>query len=675
MMSDMHFMIPLAFILAVLLPVIVALYFLRLRREKHTVSSVYLWQEMVRDVAANTPWQRLRVNWLLVLQLLFLIALIFALARPFSWTMDSGGGHLILVMDVSASMAASDVHPDRLGVAVETAHRLADGLPADVPVTLVVAGREARVLLSTSRERDRLNRALNGLRAAPGGADMTTALELAAAVASSESEVQVVILSDGGVEIPDRLGHTAQVRYISIGESDENQAISALSLSTDTAGRGLMAFIRITNLSHQKVERRLTLHTIEGKLVTARDLALPAGDALALTIPDLPSDMTAIEARLEGADALALDDRAWAVAPVVSGAQIQIVGPGNRFLETALGLLPNVQVDAVSLATYEVTLSNSQSMESSNRLTIFDTVLPTVGHYVPGADGHYVPGADGHYVPGADGRYPPGSLLFIAPPRSTEFFSVTGTLDSPTPRPANASEGLLRYVDLRQVVVQRAARLRLPVWGRPVLVAAGGTDEGRTAPLLVVGEADGRRLAVLAFDLRQSDLPLQVAFPLLLANLVDLLAPGTAGSTPEMVGPGQPLTIPLPPQAERASITRPDGTSESLPVEGGEALFGGTNALGVYTVDWETGEQRWPLGRFAVNSFSLRESDIVPREQLQVANIEDKAVSAEKPTRREWWSMFAWAALALLIGEWLAQYRGGITWVWGRISSKVHRTR
>ena len=71
----MLFLAPLAFILAILLPVIVALYFLKLRREEQTVSSVYLWQQTVRDVAANAPWQRLRTNWLLLLQLLFLIIL------------------------------------------------------------------------------------------------------------------------------------------------------------------------------------------------------------------------------------------------------------------------------------------------------------------------------------------------------------------------------------------------------------------------------------------------------------------------------------------------------------------------------------------------------------------------------------------------------------------------
>jgi hypothetical protein len=74
----MNFLTPLAFALAALLPVIVALYFLKLRREKQRVSSTYLWRTLVRDAAANAPWQRLRPNWLLLLQLLFLAALIIA---------------------------------------------------------------------------------------------------------------------------------------------------------------------------------------------------------------------------------------------------------------------------------------------------------------------------------------------------------------------------------------------------------------------------------------------------------------------------------------------------------------------------------------------------------------------------------------------------------------------
>ena len=67
----------------------------------------------------------------------------------------------------------------------------------------------------------------------------------------------------------------------------------------------------------------------------------------------------------------------------------------------------------------------------------------------------------------------------------------------------------------------------------------------------------GRRVAVLAFDLRRSDLPLQVAFPLLLANLTGWLAPGSGGDLPTQVAPGTAVALTPPPEAEAATTSRP----------------------------------------------------------------------------------------------------------------------
>jgi Ca-activated chloride channel family protein len=637
----MQFLTPVAFGLAALLPVIVALYFLKLRREERTVSSVYLWQEMVRDIAANAPWQRLRPSWLLLLQLLFLAALIVALARPFVWTMAAQGDHLIFVIDSSASMAATDVAPTRLGAAAQQARRLAGELGADVPVTLISAGQETRVLLSDSRDRQRLGQALEGLRPGLGGADMTTALELAAAIGTGEPEAQIVVLSDGGVALPDRLDSAAKMRYVPIGTSRENQAISAFSLDPGHTG-----FVRVTNYGRQPVARRLLIYGYsdgalgnqDGQLLTVRDVALGGGESAGFTLPDLPLEVVALQARLEGEDDLALDDRAWAVAPLVSGAQIQVVGPGNRFLETALTLLPGVEVTQISLEDYEAGWEAEEPPEETARwLTIFDGVLPAEGHY------------------------PPGALLFVGPLRATEFFSVTGTLATPVARPASADESLLRYVDLRDLVVQRAARLALPAWAWPVVVAEGVDNDN--PPLLVAGELEGRRLAVLAFDLRASDLPLRVGFPLLLNNLVNWLVPGTSGSLPATVPAGQPLTILAPPQVEAILVTGPDGASRELPIEGGTARFEDADAPGVYQVTWAAEGQRWPLGRFAVNASTPLESDIAPREQLPVAGVEGQALAANQPVRREWWTVVAWAALVLLMLEWLVQYRGALVWL------------
>ena len=56
----MGLLAPLALIGLISVPIIVAFYMLRLRRPERPVSSTFLWQQLVRDVEANAPWQRLR---------------------------------------------------------------------------------------------------------------------------------------------------------------------------------------------------------------------------------------------------------------------------------------------------------------------------------------------------------------------------------------------------------------------------------------------------------------------------------------------------------------------------------------------------------------------------------------------------------------------------------------
>ncbi len=666
----MQFLTPIAFALSALFPIIIALYFLKLRRQDYTVSSTYLWQDLVRDTVANAPWQRLRPNILLLLQLLFLGALILAQARPFTWTHAVTGEHLILLIDTSASMAATDITPNRLQVATDEAQKLAANLPSNVPVTLIAVHQEVQIRLSASKDRQQLDRALADLRPNPGDSDMPTALELASALAASESDTQIVILSDGGAwdtPMSPLLTH-ANVQYISVGVAGRNQAISALALNTKSSAQELSAFVRVVNYDTQTAKRRLTLYAhadtdnTTRELVTARDLTLTGGETSAFTIPDLPPDTIAIEAHLSPNDTngmpddLTADDAAWAVAPALGRTHVRIVGPGNRFLETALRLMSSVDVTTITFEDYEAQVTTEASTDrgdtanSTSSLTIFDSVLPTNALYFDNAEN--------------------GALLFIGPLHSTRFFSVTGEIDLPRPAPARDDEPVLRFVDLRDIAIQKAARIPLPTWGRPVIINSTPQQHGeKGTPLMIVGEHNGHRLGILAFDLRHSDLPLRVAFPLLLANTLDYLAPRMGTTIPETVPPGQPLVIPLPPQAKGARLTYPDGHSSPLSIENGTTRVEDTHTYGIYHIAWEADGITTPLGHFAVNAYHPQESDIAPSEPdnllTQSANSNTGTIASltQQPVRREWWSILAWSALILLIIEWLVQYRGTLTWL------------
>jgi hypothetical protein len=355
-----------------------------------------------------------------------------------------------------------------------------------------------------------------------------------------------------------------------------------------------------------------------------------------------------VEARLdEGQDVLALDDRAWAVHRRPETTAVTLVTSGNLFLETALSLFPHLQVTTIK----EQEMARATSLPGSGtetpgsrsrspKLTILDGTVPVTT------------------------TLPPGNLLFIAPPRSSDYFSVTGTVAQPMPRAVDGGDPLLAHVSLAGVGVLAAARVPLPAWARPVIV--GETAAGAATPLLFAGEQDGRRIAVLAFDLRQSDLPLQVAFPLLMANLTGWLAPGSGGDLPGHLSPGAPLAFSLPREIAAVRITPPDGSTARLSTEEGQIAFADTAQLGVYEVEWDDGlsSERVRV-TLAANLFSPQESDLAPAGTLAIQGREgeptQEAVTsgpgAPRRARREWWRPLAFAALVLLSAEWLVYQR------------------
>ena len=107
----MHFLAPFAFFFAAALPVVVLFYLLKRRRVVRLIPSTLLWQKFLADTQASAPFQKLRHNWLLILQLLLLLLAILALSRPYFSGKSAGGQLQVVILDASASMQSTDVSP------------------------------------------------------------------------------------------------------------------------------------------------------------------------------------------------------------------------------------------------------------------------------------------------------------------------------------------------------------------------------------------------------------------------------------------------------------------------------------------------------------------------------------------------------------------------------------
>src|SRR5436309_11328292 len=155
----MPFATPLALLGLLFLPAVVAMYLLKLRRDEHVVPSTLLWHRLVADVEANAPWQRLRRSLLLLLQLLLVLLLAVLVARPFLERPAGLARDLVVVIDTSASMAAIDVTPNRLAEAKSQAIDALRDLPADGQVSVIAAGRTARVVVNGTADLGRVRAA------------------------------------------------------------------------------------------------------------------------------------------------------------------------------------------------------------------------------------------------------------------------------------------------------------------------------------------------------------------------------------------------------------------------------------------------------------------------------------------------------------------------------------
>lgn len=665
----MPFLAPLAIAGLAFIPLIVAFYMLRLRREERTVSSTYLWQQLVRDVEANAPWQRLRRSLLLLLQLLLVLILVLAAARPFLERPAGLARDLVLVMDASASMGATDAFPDRLTAAKRAAAEALAELPSDGRVSIVAAGETARVVANEVGDRGRAVSLIEDIALSNGTGDMTEALRLADALAARARGAQILVVTDDAGRPAPTLRTKAPIRVLPIGRDRHNQAISALAVQTGAGGVKRSLFVSVANLDTSAVSRRLQI-LADGQAFTARDLFIDPLTQTQVIIDELPAGTSVVEARLaaipgdgaEGsgsdagasgpADQLAADDAAWAIVPSDRLQRILLVGPGNVYLQNALSLLPNVELYGTTGEDY----ASTTGLEAFD-LIVFDGFLPTT--------------------------LPAKPILAIAPPRTSELGTVAGTLQQPGIGRVAPDEPLLRDVDLTRTHVARAQRMELPTWARSVIPGPA------QAPLLYAGARDGLPTAVLAFDLRQSDLPLQVAWPILVANLSGELL-GRDASTLQPVKPGAPVELILPPGSAGMRVTAPDGTVTELePATTGGAVvtFVGTSQLGAYAAEpipepakpaasgvapsptpssspspsgSELPAAAGPI-RFAVDLFDLEESNIAPGDGARLTAVGGvPATGGEAATAQdEWWIPIALAALALLLIEWLVYERDG----------------
>ena len=611
----MNFLAPAAVAFAAAIPVVIVFYLLKRKRVVHLVSSTLLWQKFLAETQASSPFQRLRHNWLLIIQILVLLLAIFALTRPYLAGEGKNGRLRVAILDASASMMAKDVQPSRFEQARTELDKLIDGLKGNDQLVLLVAAAHTEVKQSATTDKVALRRALASCVPMETPTRLAEAFKLAETLVKNRPEnegPEIHLFSDGAaIGLDDFENKNLPLVYHRFGKSGDNLGIVSLDVRAnpaDPAQRAIFASVVNVSTNTQAAEIELLFGNdlLETRTVT---LAGTNTQPLVFLAPQPKDGIFTL--RINTDDALAADNRASIVSLIPHPARVLLVTRGNRFLEKALRSVANAEITVVP-----VLADSAQGFD----IVVFDDVTPATWPAVNVLAFHVV---------------------------NTNLFSSWEVTKRPPIVDWKSGHPLLRSVNFDNVDVAETLGVKTPAWGVNIV-------DSPTTPLLVTGDLQRQRIVWVGFDVLQSTWPLRVSFPIFVANAVDWLNPSASRNAELMVRAGEPFRVPLDQQVPVAELTTPGGDRKKITIEPGarEVIVGETHRQGIYHVKAGTNEVM-----FCVNLLDAAESNLTPREELPFGKYSKVTATTVKRANVELWRWIALAALAFLLFEWWYYHR------------------
>ena len=510
--------------LAVLVPLVIA-HLRHQRRQSQDVPSLSLWLDLQPVSARRRAWTRLpRLPLLLALQVLAVTLLVAALARPATSSGDGERG-TVYVIDGSYWMSVAG----RMPAALARVAALAARLPTSSRVEVVLADGAPRLVYAGAPSGVRV--ALRGVRAGTAPSTLSAALALAGRE-SDGGRFRFVVLRAPEDPRPAVRAGPAQMQVIPIGPPIADQGIFPVGARCASAAtRGCEVLALIANHSRNAVTDTFVAYDDGVRRLSSSIDVGPESEA-DLTLASRPNQE--IELRLGGRDALAEDNQAWITVPSAGNAShpltVTLVGrPSDaQVVADAFAAVPGVHLRTLTPRTYKAADARASG------LTVLDRWLP------------------------ASGLPPSGGVFLIDPPRIPGG-RVGGQLAQTIVSGSDQATDLLDGIDLSSLSIDSgsAHSVTLPSYMSALAWSPSG-------PLLAAGRDGVQRVAMLAFDPAQSDLPQLPALPLLAENLVSW----ATAWVPASASAGQPFIVDAAPGARRLTLALRGQLVRTIPLDG-----------------------------------------------------------------------------------------------------------
>ncbi|MGD1916684.1 MAG: VWA domain-containing protein [Phycisphaerales bacterium] len=687
---------------AIAVPSLVLLYFLKLRRQDVEISSTLLWRKAVQDLQANAPFQRLRKNILLLLQLLALAAILIALAQPQMEGERVASGRHAIVIDRGASMRTVDGinedgnttsrledakrralafvetlrEPSVFGVSeADRAMVVAFDSTAEVVQPFTTDKRLLRAAIESIEPSDAASRLDEPLRLVRAQAPLVAPTDEAGAEAGEPRPGAVGtihIFSDGRPEGGEAVDLHAEdeIEFVSLGQQETgNVGITALDARRQLRQPEDVSVI-VGLQSTEREQKAVAVELlIDGTSVAARRLALPAAtiqqrstedgqteEVIAPATSGVEFQVTRpgsaiIEARVQDAstggapDAFDRDDRAWVVLPGAKRLRLALVTTGSLVLSEALSALPVERVEVFTPDTF-------QSIEDP--FARFDVVV---------LDG-WLPEVDQDTESGREFGLPRGSWLVIdAVPTGPSGLTDNG--DGPPAEIVDwrRDHPTLRGLSLSAIRLAASRQIEASETGSATVIASTGGG-----PAIVAIESARTRAVVVPWDIDESNWWLEPSFIVFLGQSVRHVTDGGPGDARVASRPGVSRGETLPIGVDDARLTPPEGDPLNVPVDSaGQAVAGPLDEVGLYTLSWDglPGPNDTTRGirserTFAVNLTSADASDVTPKRDLVIRAARVGASSigdGSSRTPRSLWPCLIVVGLAVIMLEWYVYNR------------------
>lgn len=639
----MTFLAPIAGLVAaaVAAAILLAFYILKLRRRPVRVSSIVLWITSSTDTEVNVPWRRLSLSWLLLLHALIAAFLAAALARPAINLGPDSPRRLVLVLDRSASMSALGPDGlDRLTRAKALAREQIRSLSVSEGSCAVISfAARAAVARSFTDDLALAAAEVDAITPTDQPADLDQALTLAAGLvsglgAASESARAepplVLLISDGNFPAPAGPGIPgATLRFIRVRDGIDsrplNLGVTSLAARRDQSTPALVRlFAAVASSADHPVRTTVTL-SLDGQVLERRALDVPPGTSAPVNFEFTSGKGGLAALTLPGNDALASDDLAAALVEPAGRPSVLLVSrdaPSDVGL-TAQGLLADVLTE---LASPLVRVSRAE----------FETLAPEI---IAGYSLVVFDGATPRSIP------PIPSLSFGAGLPTPGLTLASGLNPAGDITDWRRTHPALRDVTLDAVLVAQSHAFASQ--GRESDSALTDLARLPAGPAIRLAERAGVPHIVVAFDLTQSNWPIQTSFPIFLAAATDFLArrgPDFASLAPTTVDEVQ-----VKPTAASVGLQGP----LSFSVDAGKRTLVNLprfERAGLYRLSGATlGLGAWPVVPVSL----LRESETMLAgvdEFTSAGRQVSSRALASVPREVGWWCVLAAAVLSVI--EW-----------------------